>query len=350
MQQIEVPEGTIGFTVLVEAAVSDDVFLGVQELRDPSGNAVILDFQNVAHPSRALSGPGGVGVGAVHVPLVDDDATRPLPAGTWSMKLGGSVAVKDAAKGTVTPYQGEVHGRVLLQTGGASASEGGMLDLDFYVPDGLVLSGTAGDHTVTAATAASDAEVAARVDETFNLFRRLYGIGRGEVRFFPIEARFTSIQGEDNLYEAHRRAASASGEQRAQVVLTNVLQPDDEGEISGNCGCLPGAPTVAGTICSSVVVAFRGGPAWVDASTIAHELGHFAGLEHTTELDGEPDNLSDTPECAEIGTKAGLLNCPDHDNLMFPSVDQGTAEQSLSVSPKQRALVRASSLYRASPR
>ena len=79
-----------------------------------------------------------------------------------------------------------------------------------------------------------------------------------------------------------------------------------------------------------------------------HELGHFIGLEHTTEFDGYADTLNDTPACTNLA-KNQLASCPDHDNLMFPTSNLATSEPSIAVSPMQRALVRASALYRKTP-
>lgn len=52
------------------------------------------------------------------------------------------------------------------------------------------------------------------------------------------------------------------------------------------------------------------------AAIILHEIGHFVGLKHTTEVLKIPrsfDNIADTPECP-VGTSP----CPDITNIMFP--------------------------------
>ena len=53
---------------------------------------------------------------------------------------------------------------------------------------------------------------------------------------------------------------------------------------------------------------------------MAHEIGHFLGLWHTTELSptttGTEDPITDTPVCAS-GT--AIQSCPDYRNLMFPN-------------------------------
>ena len=50
------------------------------------------------------------------------------------------------------------------------------------------------------------------------------------------------------------------------------------------------------------------------APVLAHEVGHYLGLFHTSEQNGFSfDVLEDTAECSRISP-----NCPDIDNLMFP--------------------------------
>lgn len=53
----------------------------------------------------------------------------------------------------------------------------------------------------------------------------------------------------------------------------------------------------------------------VTGTFIAHEIGHYLGLQHTTEASGMVwDPLGDTPQCGPTLD----LTCPDVDNLMFP--------------------------------
>lgn len=57
---------------------------------------------------------------------------------------------------------------------------------------------------------------------------------------------------------------------------------------------------------------------------IAHEVGHYLGLFHTTEQQGRgADPLDDTPECDGGDFPQ---DCPDLNNLMFPLAGDGHTE------------------------
>jgi len=342
----EVPANTVGFTVIVDAPANEGDALGVQELRDPSGTVVVRDFLDSRSSGRSLIGWPGAGAAALRFPLVDDHASERVRAGKWTVRLGGTSA-GSGAKGSSAPLASRVHGVVRLQTSTDGAFRGGAIDLDLYVPDGLEIIDDGPARQINAASASSDPGMKTRLDSAFDLFKRLYGLEKGDVRYHAIAASVASVVGQDEVDAANRLATAVSPRIAAQVVLTNRLSPDgpDGGPISGVSNCLPGAVGLPGTACSAVIVSLRGGPAWQDAATLVHELGHFAGLEHTTEFGGDFDTLADTPQCTNTA-KSALASCPDHDNLMFPSVNLSTSEASIAVSETQRAIMRSSSLYR----
>ncbi len=341
-----VPAGTIGFSLVVDGNAGESVSIGVQELHDPSGASVIANFLDVAHPLRFDTGPIGAGYGVVSFPRVSDDALAPIPAGAWTGRFGGSVSPLNGAKGApTTPWSGRVHASVRFQTTSDGTFHGGAIDLDLYVPAGLRLEG----RTIDATSAATDAALASRIAAAFDLFHRLYGFDRGVVHYHPIEARWTSVVGQEAALAVNRLATAVNDHPVAQVILTNVLDPDgDGGTLSGLTNCLPGAVGIPGTGCSAIIVAVGGGPAFEDGATLVHELGHFMGLDHTTELAGDRfDSLSDTPQChVSSGKSFDFATCPDHTNLMFPTNTSADAEALFSISPTQRAVVRGTSLYR----
>jgi hypothetical protein len=87
----------------------------------------------------------------------------------------------------------------------------------------------------------------------------------------------------------------------------------------------PGAAGLSGSSKSGLVVSavdLEHSPKEV-ARILAHELGHFLGLFHTTEKKGgKADLLADTPECVEDADANGVMNsseCKKHgyDNVMW---------------------------------
>jgi hypothetical protein len=92
---------------------------------------------------------------------------------------------------------------------------------------------------------------------------------------------------------------------------------------------------------SIAITAFdkTGAPRSLDGlqKTLAHEIGHFLGLLHTTELDFTPDDLDDTPfsdKATNDRNGNGILDAadlptPDSSNLMFP-FDAGQVRDKLT--------------------
>ncbi len=91
---------------------------------------------------------------------------------------------------------------------------------------------------------------------------------------------------------------------------------------------------------------YNGDYARIMGDTIAHEIGHYMGLPHTSEwTGGEHDRFADTPECTRSNDRNGdgqlsTEECPDGQNLMFWT---GTFD-SLSLSNQQIEVMRNSAI------
>lgn len=123
---------------------------------------------------------------------------------------------------------------------------------------------------------------------------------------------------------------------------------------TGFAAGVPGFSGVHGTESSGIVATAQnlradfgsGTPngATYTAKLIAHEVGHFLGLFHTTDRTGEHDPLGDTPECAAAvagGESPGY--CPDYENLMFWI---GSFEANHKLTPQQIEVIRAHPLVK----
>jgi len=83
---------------------------------------------------------------------------------------------------------------------------------------------------------------------------------------------------------------------------------------------------------------------------MAHELGHFVGLYHTSELTAGDfcDPIPDTPKCLDH-TYETISDCPDRTNLMFPVYWAATGGIGVTASPTQVRISRGSPILRAYP-
>ncbi len=119
----------------------------------------------------------------------------------------------------------------------------------------------------------------------------------------------------------------------------------------GVAGGIPGPPIFQGTASSGVAVSmasyyhYTGSYAQYGvadtAEAMAHETGHYMGLFHLSEKDGNThDPLTDTPECSNDANGDGMVG-PDEcvgrgaENLMFWSVTGAVA-----ISGQQRQVIR----------
>ncbi|MCA9543613.1 MAG: hypothetical protein KC613_04455, partial [Myxococcales bacterium] len=228
-------------------------------------------------------------------------------------------------------------------------SAGDEIDLNVY----LVNVG------VRAAQAPADANINAMLDQ-FEAVYASAGVGLGEVRFFDVEGaladRFQVIRSQEDVGNV-LAITEPPGDTRDAVLSLNVvfIQTFALPGAAGVLGISPGLPGPAGlhgTPNSGVVFTaeFLGqrfrerSGAVVDGNTytgnvLAHEVGHYLGLFHTTEQNQRTtDPVGDTPDCRGVGDFP--FGCPDENNLMFPLAGADNS----TVTPGQAAVIRANPL------
>lgn len=216
-----------------------------------------------------------------------------------------------------------------------------VLDMNFYF---------VGVPGLTSRTAPSDPAFA----EMLNAFGTAYaaaGISLGEVRYLDVDGdvadRFTIIRTQDEVFDLVQLSRQP-GPTRDDLLRVNVFfNRGFAGEMGGTLGVsagIPGALGLHGAEATGLVFSGDGlsrGAQVTVGQTLAHEVGHFLGLFHTTEqTGGGRDQLDDTPVCTTIRS-APLSECPDVSNLMFPvAAWRGVAE----ISEGQAVILRANPL------
>ncbi|MCB9508224.1 MAG: hypothetical protein H6698_01140 [Myxococcales bacterium] len=182
---------------------------------------------------------------------------------------------------------------------------------------------------------------------TFERIYRSAGIDIDQVRLFDADAttaeRYAIIRDINDLFRVIGIASDPGPtlEERLSVdvfLINGFAVPQAPGLLGISLG-IPGLPGFHGVPGSALVFTaeYLGTNADQTGQTMAHEIGHFNGLRHTSEHGGsEWDPIDDTPRCSDPERGAA---CPDASNLMFPFSLGSTQE---TVTTQQAAVLRAS--------
>lgn len=193
------------------------------------------------------------------------------------------------------------------------------LDLNFYFV-GL-------NHlNLTASTAATHTNFQSLLTETNKIYAQA-GFAMGKTRYFDVEPsvaeRFAIIRDDNALSELLTHSAyPGATEDDALSINVFVTRQITHGPLGVSMGA-PGIAGLHGTLLSGVVISgeyMNNADFGVRYTSVvlAHETGHFLGLEHTSEIGGQIfDILLDTPECTDFNAN-NPWRCPDWGNLMFP--------------------------------
>jgi hypothetical protein len=312
-----IPPNTIGFHLLATfvTAQRDNMIFDVIA---PDGTRVHtggMPALGTLVTSDSLTGQ----TAAVQVPQSIVAASDPVMPGEWTVTT--SSTAKFELQIQITP-DGQFHG--------------GLLDLHVYLPRGIIVD--LDGNSVNAASAWGNQNIRDLFLSFFEVVKPFFGMSRGSIEFLDIPQEFTEAT-EANLVDAFAETRLARSRHGLHVMLSETSDG-----WWGIAPGIPGAVNALGLDASAVgLTLIPEATPEQNARALAHEFGHFIGLQHTSELaGGYLDPLPDTPACIGI-TESNIDMCPDYQNLMFPT---GGGDNLNQISAMQQRIAAGSPIYR----
>ena len=288
-----VPENAVSVTISINGP--SDGYVTLADWTDPTGFELVNAGWTSQDPTFCLSCNNRIASseGAFAAIAPNNPASQLEPGehtfSVYGFKLEGGLFSQE-----LLPLDGTVEIRVQAKVL-PEAPQAGILDLNLYFT---------GAQGLTAENAPTDAEFQATMDTVREIYGQV-GIEIGNLTYQDAPSEYQVIEnvmGADSDLMALFATTESQQTNALNLFFVDELKNGDFafGVILGIAGGIPGPPLWQGTPKSGVAVAIKpvqGAPAQVE-TTIAHELGHFLGLFHTSEqsFTGIHDPLPDTPD------------------------------------------------------
>lgn len=305
---VPIPDRTLGFTLLIQA--DSEVYFGIMKLRPASTLSSIID--NFAIPGTDYPVFADKRTLTAANPQSDLPDTFPVTVGDWSLRVATDTGLTT------------VHERLFVRRTNDGAFHGGAVDFHVYIAPG---SGVGQSY------------VQAALEDVFaSYYTPLLGLTMGSVDYGTLSSTYDLVN-DSNEYRQLLASSAAASAPAVNLFVVGDFGGDLD-QALGVAGGVPASPMVHGTTRSGLAYTPTGDTGY-DASVLAHEIGHVAGLFHTTEFATVAfDPLGDTAECPDINSM-NPQNCPDVNNVMFPIAYGG-----FQMTPLQARIVQSSTLYR----
>jgi hypothetical protein len=224
-------------------------------------------------PNRSVGARGGATL------FAPNDPELRFVGGTWSVRVRSTDPVSHAALLEVRSLRADVY---------AAQAQ---------LPLRLMLSGA---DEMRAAGAAEHPRLQAALAEVEQIFASI-GVQIGPISYHDIDSSYRTLSGVDTGSESFRDLFAQSAGMEPGIPLFVVERFDDGagglGAVGGISAAIPGTPQPGDRFAGVVVATAFSNPqdeADLLGVTMAHEIGHFLGLFHSTEANGMSDGLSDT--------------------------------------------------------
>ncbi|MCZ6553279.1 MAG: hypothetical protein O7A67_05695 [SAR324 cluster bacterium] len=321
--EVAVPQNAFSIGIVVQGTSRDVItfiehrgtLLGRNDsIRGPGGK-VPLKFNKI--DGRKISTFVNVEAAAAHFP--NDGTVRTLKAGTYKFPIGAAdrtVAGTPLIPDLLTPF-------VYYKT---ATNQVPTLKVNLFVVEGV------GGTIVDLPSAQSDPELMVAVQVLRNVYESNPNVAVTlDVTLAVIaDPTIADIGSENEFFDLLSGFPLAPTHDAVNLFVVGSFSYLEDAVIGLAAG-IPGPFNRQGTATSGTAMEYQGdGTGTILGFALAHELGHYFGLYHTsqtgptqTDIIGE-DPIDDTPACRtlDIFSAGGSVDgCPDRGNLMFPIVE-----------------------------